>query len=254
MNAKFYLILTALITSASLFAQDKFEIRIIHDTRSDFGLAYNFFTGENPDDFRTSIKGFGSGFLLDAFSGRFSQDLLLVGTEKINITLGAGASIAKYRFSEPLVFYEENGEYGYERDIDPTHTYGDGFLSNDKSKLVIGSFIFPANLNFDLGEFYLSTGGTLDVYVTGKHKLKYTVDGERVKEVIRNDRFNDFPIHKTQWGLGAMLLHKRSGVSAGVTYMLTPFFEENSAFPEMREVRVSFSYDLSLFDNKKKFR
>jgi hypothetical protein len=73
------------------------------------------------------------------------------------------------------------------------------------------------------------------------------VDGERVKEVIKNDRFNDFPVNRLKWGLGAMIFHKPTGWSAGVTYMMTPFFKENSNFPELREVRVSLSYDLSRF-------
>ena len=252
MKAALYTLLATLMTSVAGTAQEKFDVRIVRDTRNDFGLSYNFFAGDDLDDFRTTIKGFGSGFLLDVFSGRFSKDILWIGTESVNLTVGAGAAISKYRFSEPVIFFEENGEYFYTLDDDPAHSYGNGFFSGDKSKMVIGSFIFPANINFDLGKFYLSTGGFLDVYLAGMHKLKYTVDGDRRKEVIRNDKFNDFPINKTKWGLGAMLMHKQSGVSAGVTYMLTPFFKENTAFPEMREVRVSFSYDLSLFDGKKK--
>lgn len=248
MKTKIYLICLSLISSASLFAQSKFDVRVIENMRSDFGLSYNFFTGDEADDFRTTINGFGSGFLFDAFSGRFSKDILWMGTDDVNVTVGAGIAISKYRFSEPLVFIEENEVYSYGFDNDPAHAYGSGFFSGDKSKLVVGSVIFPVNLNFDLGEFYFSTGGTMDVYLSGKHKRKYTVDGERVKEVLRNDKLNDFPINKTKWGLGAMLLHKESGISAGVTYMLTPFFEDNSNFPELREVRVSFAYDLSIFD------
>jgi hypothetical protein len=57
------------------------------------------------------------------------------------------------------------------------------------------------------------------------------VNGERVKEVIRNDQFNDYPINKTKWAVSAMLLHKDSGISVGATYMLTPFFKETSANP-----------------------
>lgn len=248
MKTKIYALLVSLLCSTVLVAQDKFDVRVVTDTRSDLGLSYNFFTGENVDDFRTTINGFGSGFLFDAFSGRFSQDILQIGTDGVNLTLGAGGAISKYRFSEPLVLFEEDGEFLYTRDADPTHEYGPGFFSGDKSKLVIGTVIFPANINFDLGKFYLSAGGSYDVYLYGKHKRKYTVDGNRLKEVIRNDKLNDFPINKTKWALGAMLLHKASGVSAGVTYTLTPFFRDNSNFPEMREVRVSFAYDLSLFD------
>jgi len=245
MRKYFYATLSLLLLTVGMTAQNSFEVKITGDSRSDFGLGYNFFVGDNTDDFRTTIKGFGSGFLLDAFTGRYSKDILWIGTEDVHLTIGAGGTISKYRFSEPIIFTDEDGMYGYTFDEDPTHSYGNGFFSNDKSKLVAGSIIFPVNLNFDVGKFYLSAGGTMDVLVTTKHKLKYTVDGERVKEVIRNDRFNDFPLNRVKWGLGGMIMHKPSGISAGVTYMMTPFFKENSDFPELSEVRVSFSYDLS---------
>ncbi len=238
-------LLPGLLIPVFLTAQDGFQVNVFKNSRNDFGLSYNFFAGNDLNDFRTSIKGFGSGFLLDAFTGRYSMDILWIGTKDVHLTAGAGIAISKYRFSEPVIFSDADGVYSYTTDTDPAHTYGNGFFSNDKSKLVTSAFIFPVNLNFDLGKFYLSTGGTLDLYLAGKHKLKYTVDGKRVKELIPNERFNDFPINKVKWGLGAMIMHKRSGVNAGVVYMLTPFFEEHENFPEMREVRVSFSYDLS---------
>lgn len=246
MQKNIYTTLIGLFSLTTVFAQG-FEVKVLEQTRTDYGLAYNFFVGDDVDDFRTTIRGFGSGFLLDAFSGRISKDILEIGTEDVHLTIGAGSAIMKYRFSESVVFSDENNEYSYSLDSDPTHEYGNGFFNNDKSKLVMASFIFPVNLNFDLGAFYISAGGTMDVYLTGKHKLKYTVDGDRVKEVIRNDRFNDFPVNKLKFGLGGMILHKNSGLGVGATYMLTPFFEDNSNFPEMREVRISFSFDMSRF-------
>jgi hypothetical protein len=247
MRKYLYTTLSALLFAGTMMAQSAFKVKIVHDARSDFGLGYNFFVGDNADDFRTTIRGFGSGFLFDAFTGRYSKDIVSIGTEGVNLTIGAGGTISKYRFSEPLILTDEAGVYGYTFDEDPTHSYGSGFFSNDKSKLVTGTFIFPVNLNITAGDFYLSGGGTMDILVTGKHKLKYTVDGERVTEVIKNDRFNDFPVNRLKWGLGAMIFHKPTGWSAGVTYMMTPFFKENSNFPELREVRVSLSYDLSRF-------
>lgn len=246
--------LAALFLTTSLHAQKSFDVKIVSDSRSDFGLGYNFFIGDQSEDFSTSIKGFGSGFLFDVFSGRMSTDILWMGTESVHLTVGAGAAIMKYRFSNPLIFTTENNNYGYTFDTDPAHSYGNGFFSNDKSKLVVASFIFPVNLNFDLGKFYFSAGGLFDVFLTGKHKLKYTEDGDRKKEMIRHDDFKNFPINKTKWGVGAMLMHKESGINAGFTYMLTPFFKETSAFPELREMRISFGYDLSIFDQHKRNR
>lgn len=248
MKTKCYAFFFSLFFGFSLHAQDRFDVRVIENTRSDMGLSYNFLVGDNTDDFRTTIKGFGSGFLFDFLSGRFSKDVIWMGTDNVNLTLGVGANVAKYRFSEPLVFFEEGGQHQYSRDLDPTHSYGEGFFSGDKSKLVIASVVFPANVNFDLGKFYASAGATFDVYAFAKQKNKYTVDGDRKKEVLKNDTMNDFPFNKTKWGLSAMMLHKNSGLSMGITYMLTPMFKEDSLFPEMREVRVSFAYDLSMFD------
>lgn len=248
MKAKIYLLCISLFAT-NLVSGQGFQFRVLKNTRSDWGLSYNFFHGDNVDDFRTSIKGFGSGFLLDAFTGRYSKDIIYLGTNDVHLTLGAGVALSKYKFSEPLIFEEADGDFGYRIDDDPTHEYGNGFFSNDKSKLVVGTFTFPAYLNFDIGSMYISAGGMLDLFLSGKHKLKYTVDGKRQTEVIKNEDFNDFPINKTKWGVGGMIMHKPSGVNVGITYMLTPFFKDNSAFPEMNEVRISFSYDLSWLDH-----
>lgn len=254
MNAKLLLACMMLLMVGTLNAQNDnsgsdFKVKVFKNGRSDFGLSYNFFTGNDNGDFTTTIRGFGSGFLFDAFTGRYSKDILYVGTETVHLTLGAGIAINKYRFSEPLIFSLEGGTFSYKIDDDPTHEYGNGFFNNDKSKFVIGNAIFPAYLNFDVGEFYMSYGGTLDVFLSGKHKLKYTVDGKREKEVVRNNTFNDWPINKTKFGLSAMILHKPTGVNIGLTYMLTPFFKDESGIPDLNEVRISASYNLSWLDN-----
>ena len=227
---------------------DKFDVDVVYNTRNDFGLGYNFFVGD-AEDFRTTIRGFGSGTVFDLFSGRYSADILSVGWDKVNLTLGLGLTLTKYRLSEPIRFVEENGVYGYafDDDVNPTHDYGSGFFSDDKSKLVMFSMIVPANINFDLGKFVVSAGGTMDVYLTGKHKLKYHEDGDKEKEVIKNNDFNDYPLNKIKWGLSFMSYHKGTGLSISATYMLTPFFKEGptSDFPELHEMRVSIGYNFS---------
>jgi hypothetical protein len=228
-------------------AQDKFSVEVLNNMRSDFGLSYNFFLGDDNDDFSTTINGFGSGFLLDAFSGRFSRDFISIGTDDVNITFGAGVAISKYRFSEDLIFNNDEGVFNYSFDNNPSHDYGSGFLSYGKSKLVVGSVIFPVNLNVSIGEFLISAGGTIDQYLSGKHKRKFKDNGEKTKVVIQNDDFNDFPINKTKAGIGAMIMHKNTGLNIGFTYMLTPFFKDQRG-PDLNELRISVSYDLSLFD------
>lgn len=245
MKTKFYLlILFAFGLQLSASAQSEFGVRVFDHCRSDFGLSYNFFVGPDAEDFRTTIKGFGSGFLLDFYSARASVDVIELGTRDFFLSAGAGIAISKYRFSENLIL--ENTENGVDYYIDPNpdHDYGTGFFSYGKSKLVSTTVIFPVNLNIDLGDFWLSAGGTVDIYLTAKHKRKFKTDDSKQKVVIKNDSFNDFPVNRVKYGVGAVLAHKHSRVNVGFTYILTPFFEEDLG-PEINEMRVSFSYNLN---------
>ena len=248
MRRLIYALITLLtISITTLTAQEnaqKFKFKVLKQTRSDFGLSYNFFLGDDSNDFTTSINGFGSGFLLDAFSGRISKDFIAVGTRSVNMTVGAGLAIMKYRFSEPIVFAQENGNLNYFFDEDPNHDYGNGFFGYGKSKMVIANLIVPVNLNFDVGPFLISAGGTMDVYLSGKHKRKFRDDGEKRKVVVKNNTFNDYPLNKLKFGVGSMIMHKESGLNIGFTYMLTPLFEEDKG-PDLNELRISVGYNLS---------
>lgn len=226
-------------------AQDNaFKFRAFDGHRSDFGLSYNFFVGDDAEDFRTTIKGFGSGFLLDFYSARASWDMFSIGTRKANLSVGAGIAISKYKFSESLIIENSEGGVTWRVDDDPTHDYGQGFFSYGKSKLVSTTLIFPVKLNFHMGDFFLSAGGTYDLYLSGKLKRKFKVDGNKQKIITPNDSFNDFPVERNKFGIGASIMHKPSGLNVGFTYMMTPFFEEGQG-PDLNEVRISFSYCFS---------
>lgn len=242
-----YLLIPALllaITAVYGQEQNDFKVKIFKNLRSDVGLSYNFFTGPDSKDFSTTIDGFGSGFLFD-FSGRYSREMILIGTDNVNFTLGGGIALNKYRFSENLLLSLENGQMSYSIDDDPARDYGEGFFSYGKSKLVTTNFFIPASINFHVGEFLLSATGNVDFYIWGKHKRKFKVDGDKTKTVIRNDDFNDFPINKVKAGVGALIMHKPTGLNVGFTYMMTPFFDVNEG-PEINEMRVSVSYDIKL--------
>jgi len=249
MKTKFYLLLASLfVFTTILSAQSDFKFRAFEGMRSDFGLSYNFFTGADSEDFRTTIKGFGSGFLFDFYSARTSVDVFTIGTRKAFLSVGAGLAISKYRFSENLIIDNEDGVVTWEVDPDPSHDYGTNFFSYGKSKLVSTTVIFPVNLNFDIGDFVISAGATYDHYLTGKLKRKYKVDGNKRKDVVGNDTFNDFPINRDKLGFGFMIMHQPSGLNVGATYMTTPFFKENLG-PELNEMRISVSYCLSRYDH-----
>lgn len=246
--------LLSILLSYFLFTEisaQGFQVKYGNNFRSDVGIAYNFFLGDDAEDFRTSINGFGSGFIFDIFTGRYSFDLITIGYDAINVSAGAGVAISKYRFSEDIVL-EKNGDIvDYYIDNDPDHDYGEGFFSYGKSKLVTGSVYFPANINISLGQLYFSAGALVDFYLSGKHKRKFKDNGSKKKVVIRNDDFNNYNLNKTKYGVNALIVHKKSGIGVGFTYMLTPFFEDNLG-PQINETRVSFTYDFSVFEDKDK--
>ncbi len=238
---------------SALESSAQFDIKVLKNSRSDAGISYNFFIGEDDDDFTTSINGFGSGFLLDIFTGRYSVDVFTIGFDKINISIGAGVAISKYRFRENIIFSLENNLVTYSIDDDPTHDYVNTFFGYGKSKLVYGSFYFPVNLNISLGDIYFSCGGLIDQYVSGKHKRKFKVDGDKEKIVISNKEFSDFNLNKTKLGVNAMLMHEKGGIGMGFTYMITPFFKEDEG-PVLNEMRISLTFKFSKFNKYKRMR
>jgi hypothetical protein len=228
----------------------QFDVKYLNNSRSDAGISYNFFIGDDGDDFITSINGFGSGFIFDVFTGRYSVDLLTIGFDEINLSIGAGFAISKYRFKENIIFSKENNIVNYSIDDDPTRDYVNTFFGYGKSKLVYGSFYFPVNLNISLGDIYFSCGALIDQYVSGKHKRKFKVDDTKDKIVIRNEEFSDYNLNKTKLGVNALLMHKKGGIGMGFTYMITPFFKEGEG-PALNEIRLSLTFKFSKFNKYK---
>ena len=228
----------------------QFGIKYLKNARSDAGISYNFFVGDDAEDLATSINGFGSGFIFDMFTGRYSVDLFTFGFNNINLSLGAGFAISKYRFKENIIFSKEDEIVVASIDDDPTRDYINTFFGYGKSKLVYGSFYFPVNLNISLGDLYFSCGALIDQYISGKHKRKFEADGNKEKIVVRNENFSDFNLNKTKLGVNAMLMHKKGGVGIGFTYMITPFFEEDKG-PALNEVRLSLTFKFSKFNKYK---
>jgi hypothetical protein len=241
------LIMWGFLSSFESTAQ--FDVKFLNNSRSDGGISYNFFIGDD-DEFTTSINGFGSGFIFDIFTGRYSVDLLTVGFDEINLSLGAGFAISKYRFKENIIFSKENNIVNYSIDDDPAHDYVNTFFGYGKSKLVYGSFYFPVNLNISIGDIYFSFGALVDQYISGRHKRKFKVDGRKEKIVISNEDFSDFNLNKTKLGVNAMLMHKKGGIGMGFTYMITPFFKEGEG-PALNEIRLSLTFTFSAFNKYK---
>ena len=237
-----FLISIFLLFSASdMFAQFKIDYGV--NSRKEGALAYNFFVGKDAKDFQTTIKGFGSGFLLDLFTGRYSSDLMTMGWEKFNLSMGLGIAITKYRFEENLVLRKDGDKVIVEIDDNPVHDYQNTFFGYGKSKVVYWSLFTPVNLNLTLGKVRLSAGAQLDFYISGKHKRKYIEDGDKKKVKVGNSEFTNYNISKTKLGYSGRIEHIPTGLNITVTYMYTPFFNDSS-MPEINEMRIAIGKDL----------
>ncbi|HDR89953.1 MAG TPA: hypothetical protein ENN63_10060 [Bacteroidetes bacterium] len=232
---------------SSTRAQNDFEVKFLEFSRNDAGLAYNFCLGEDAERFATTIDGFGSGFMFDAFTGRYSVDMISVGFERARISLGAGVAINKYRFRENLVFVKLLGNVVVMEDPAPNRDYVNTFFGYGKSKLVYGSFYFPLDLTFRVGPMMISGGAFVDQYLSGKYKMKYLEDGEKMKEVIRNKDWREYNLQKTKWGVNAMIAHTPSGIGVSFAYMLTPFFT-GSNDPVIHEARISLFHRFGIME------
>lgn len=235
-----------LIQTFPILSQEGFRVKFFDNTRDDGGLAYNFFLGDDAEQFGTSINGFGSGFIFDVLTGRYSVDFISLGTESVYLSFGAGFAISKYRFSDNLVFELHGDHIFVTEDIDPDHDYVNTFFGYGKSKLVYGSVYFPVNFNISAGPVYLSAGVFFDRYLAGKHKRKFKVEGEKEKVLIEPNEFKDFNLNKSKYGINASLVHKNTGLGIGFTYLLTPFFQEGKG-PDLNEMRISFTFDFAKY-------
>jgi len=241
-----FLAVLILMQTFPVLSQEGFRVKFFDNTRDDAGMAYNFFLGDDAEQFSTSINGFGSGFIFDVLTGRYSVDFISLGTEAVHLSAGVGVAVNKYRFSDNLVFQLQGDQVVVTEDNDPDHDYINTFFGYGKSKLVYGSVYFPVNFNISAGPVYLSAGVFFDRYLAGKHKRKFKVDGEKEKVLIEPNEFKDFNLNKSKYGINASLVHKNTGLGIGFTYMLTPFFQEGKG-PDLNEMRISFTFDFAKY-------
>lgn len=247
MNKNLSILFVGLLFTAQILpAQDQFRFRLDVQERDDAGLSYNFFTGQDASDFRTTILGFGSGFLLDAFTGRYATQLVTLGTERVYLGAGIGFSISKYRFVDNLILSlsPDKTMVTWQADPDPAHDYSNSFFGYGKSKLVTTSLFFPVDLNIALGDnWVISAGGFADLYLFGKHKRKYMVENSKIKELVGPKEFRNYNLNKTKLGLEASIWYKKLGLGLCGTWFVTPFFKKEMG-PALHEGRVSLNFNI----------
>jgi hypothetical protein len=248
------LIIALCITSIGFqtSAQSKISAHYFGVMRLESQASYDFFVGPDAGDFKTSIKGFGSG-VLDFFGVRGSCDIIDIGTEKYYLSIGAGVAILKYRLANNLVFgqSEENG-VTWMTDPDITHNYVNTFFGYGKSKIITTSLYFPVDINIALGKSaFFSIGGYFDVNLSARYKMKYLIGEDKIKEIIRSDEFRKFNPSTTKFGVNATLFIPKLGYGLSATYSLTPFFKPGMG-PDIHEARISATYNLHPWNLPKK--
>ena len=223
----FVIIMGLLLCTLFSNAQNDFGIYGYYDTSFHPGMQsqvnmYNGFVGDDAGKLQTTILGFGSGFIFDIFSFRQYRDIVALGTRDVNLSLGLGFAIAKYRFAKNLWFEKPANEVMANVDDDPDHNYDNSFFGYTKSKIVIGSGFAPLNFNFRIGSMYFTFGGLADLYISGKHKVKYRSEEEgKKKRKVGNEDFRDYNLNKVKYGGNVVISHK-SGWGISGYYMHTP--------------------------------
>jgi hypothetical protein len=229
-----------------------FSVRLFEQMRAETQLTYSFFTGPDAADFRTSVKGFGSG-ILDFFGMRTSMDIIQLGTDRLYLSVGAGFSVNKYRLSKNIIFGKmSDNTVTWMVDPDPTHNYVNTFFGYGKSKIITTSFYFPVDLNVAIGKnMMFSAGGYLDLNVSARYKMKYLVGEDKIKEIIRSAEFRNLNPSTTKIGLNVSVLSKKSGGGISASWSMTPFFKTGMG-PDIHEARVTASYTVKKMRDKKK--
>ncbi|MFH0761633.1 MAG: hypothetical protein V2A67_09045 [Bacteroidota bacterium] len=239
----FFILIGLMLNFNLANTQDSTRFKFVEDYRGDGMFAYNFFTGGDAADFTTSIKGFGSG-LIDYFGSRASVDMVTFGSDKINLSLGVGLSVMKYRLSNHLIFTNPGGDEAiqYAADTDATHDYQDTFFGWGKSKIITIDAYFPLDLNIAIGKnLVLTAGPYADFNLSARYKMKYISGEDRVKELIRSKEFRKMNLSTFKYGVSAGLYHKKWKVGISGTYCLAPFFQTGLG-PDLHEARVTASF------------
>jgi len=228
------------LISITAIGQDKAGFQYFKYGRQEQSLGYNFFMGADAADFQTSVKGFGSG-LTDILTGRVSMDIIGYGTENLNVSLGLGYSISKFRLSQNLLLSLENGITTLTPDPDESHDYQNTFFGYGKTKLVNSSLYVPLNVNISLGDkMMLCMGGFVDYSFYTKFKSKYKVGDEKVKDLIRPSEMSEYNLNNIKYGVNASFYFTEARVGVSATYYITPFFQEGLG-PEIQEMRICFA-------------
>lgn len=205
--------------------------------------SYNSFIGEDAKLMTTTFKGLGS---LSEWNLVLSYPFL-VGKKatKFLILPRAGFLWKKFRFANPLITYWDTttDKTVFYVNNDLKRDYGNSFFSYGKTKLVVSTFrVNPEmGVSFDIEEksIGITVGPVLDVLLRPKYKQKYTVEGQKKKEVLKGNQYLN--VNPIQYGVSAALMTPWADIYGA--YFFNNFFTNNHG-PKVRllEFGIIFSF------------
>jgi hypothetical protein len=219
---------------------------------------FNFFSGPDVENFRTTLKGFGS------IGNTYEVGLVAAGNKHVNAFINIGTSVRYYRFEENLNLINSEDNVTAEITEDPPYEFKNSFFGWSKNKMVLGYLTIPAGFDIKLGFADVRFQASYNRYLSGKLKLKYKdpddtfednskifLDGlvaeENEKYKTGNDDFKDYHLNKNNFSVAVMITPNKAGekmFTAGFRYDLKPLFEEGKG-PEIHETSIFFSFAMA---------
>ncbi len=216
---------------------------------------FNYFMGDDIENFKTTLKGLGS------IGNTYEKSIVKVGNKYVAMFLNLGLSVRYYRFEKNLMLTKSNNMIVDQIVENPPYEFKNKFFSWSKNKMVIGYLVIPVGFDIQSRFADLRIQASYSRYLSGKHKLKYNVidDGvfenkgdvtiswlagdKRQKYKIPNEEFKDYFINKNNFSVMAMIRPKLSGkrnIGIGFKYDLNPLFIEGKG-PDIHEVSIFIS-------------
>jgi hypothetical protein len=128
---------------------------------------FNFFSGPDVENFRTTLKGFGS------MGNTFELSVISAGGNFIGAYINLGTSIRYYRFEDDLKLTRTDENVTSEIVTGQPYEFKNNFFGWSKNKMVSGYLTGPVGIDIRLGFMDLKLQASYNRYLSGKLKLKY---------------------------------------------------------------------------------
>lgn len=237
MKEKVYLIFIICLVSVCL-ASGQSKIKMF--AKGSQTTNFNFFTGSQTQNFKTTLKGLGS------IGYSYEQPVVSFGNDPLAISIGLGYSVNFYRFEKNLKLTKTDTYIENEIVDNPPYEFKNTFFSWSKNKMVLGYLLVPVGIDIKLHFADIRLEASYARYISGKHKLKYNdpndtfdnkgkvtldwmVSDQKEKYKIPNKEFKDYYLNKDNLSTSIEIIPKKSGkrlFGIGFRYNVLPLFIE----------------------------